>query len=459
MSEFNLYSPYVMAAAMLSGLIVCLLQTDAVVLESRRMPKEKIMTTLREAGYFVICFNSMYLVWQTAWFANTGYPVALTDVYGRYCFLFTLVLTVFSAPKTDGRLLTVSGLVLLCAMPEGRFGVARTFLLYGLLAVRRHIYGIQYRRNALDELSRVSVKDAMNSLNSGLLFYDLDGSRRLINRKMYELMEDIFHTSFRNANLFYDCLVREGKNSPEPILTASDGRIWLFSRHEITIGRRKYYELTASDVTEKVKANRALIRTRENLERSREALREALETAVEQSRQEAMLEVRGRTHDLFGSRLSLLLQSLRYEGKTDVDVLVRSCRDLMKDITEIDGKMDAEAELQSLKATMGRLGIRVAYNGSLPEDEADADVLVQAVREAITNSVRHAYATQITVDAGMIDHAFTAVIKDNGTGSPDCHEGGGLRAMRRRIEARGGTLEVCSTDPFVLKITFQEEQT
>ncbi len=62
------------------------------------------------------------------------------------------------------------------------------------------------------------------------------------------------------------------------------------------------------------------------------------------------------------------------------------------------------------------------------------------VQEALTNVVRHAQADAVQVALGATPDSFTVVITDNGGAArTDPEEGHGIRGMRERVEALGGT--------------------
>jgi two-component system NarL family sensor kinase len=71
-------------------------------------------------------------------------------------------------------------------------------------------------------------------------------------------------------------------------------------------------------------------------------------------------------------------------------------------------------------------------------------------QEALTNIVRHARATRATVELRLTDEALMLAISDNGRGfdiervQADARRGIGLRNMRERLDALGGTLSIAS---------------
>jgi len=80
----------------------------------------------------------------------------------------------------------------------------------------------------------------------------------------------------------------------------------------------------------------------------------------------------------------------------------------------------------------------------LPLTPAQETVLALALREAVTNVVRHAQARQCSVRLQREEGVCTLEVADNGRGV-DAPEGNGLRGMRERLETLGGSLQ-CRTE-------------
>ena len=75
--------------------------------------------------------------------------------------------------------------------------------------------------------------------------------------------------------------------------------------------------------------------------------------------------------------------------------------------------------------------------------------LLRIVREAVTNTARHAKASEVTVSL-MQDGRLELRISDNGVGfdpaAPGRDWGFGLGSMRERAQAIGGQLEIRSEE-------------
>jgi signal transduction histidine kinase len=108
------------------------------------------------------------------------------------------------------------------------------------------------------------------------------------------------------------------------------------------------------------------------------------------------------------------------------------------------------AVAQAAEEVADRVGVKVRL-----DLEAGVDVtpttraaLLRIVREAVTNTARHAKASEVTVSL-VTDGAIHLRISDNGVGFDTSEEGRGwgfgLTSMRERAQAIGGQLEVRST--------------
>jgi two-component system sensor histidine kinase DesK len=97
-------------------------------------------------------------------------------------------------------------------------------------------------------------------------------------------------------------------------------------------------------------------------------------------------------------------------------------------------------ELTSAADTLGVAGVTLATDVepvALPPKHET--VLALAVREAVTNIVRHAHATACRISVKAYDGRVVLRVEDNGVGGVP-REGNGLVGMRERVAAIGGTL-------------------
>ena len=159
-------------------------------------------------------------------------------------------------------------------------------------------------------------------------------------------------------------------------------------------------------------------------------------------------------HDLLGHTLSLI--TLKAElarklvdrdpqrAKEEMLDVERTSRAALADVREAISGYRGDglaAELVRARKALETAGIVVnAEVCELPLSPAQETVLTLALREAITNVVRHAEAKRCSVRLQREENLCTLEIADNGRGA-DAPEGNGLRGMRERLEALGGSLQ------------------
>ena len=86
--------------------------------------------------------------------------------------------------------------------------------------------------------------------------------------------------------------------------------------------------------------------------------------------------------------------------------------------------------------------------------DAVADDLLAVVREALTNTARHAHATATDIDLTARPDRLTVDIRDNGGGLGDTTRRSGLANMRRRAEHHHGTFAIASIHPTGTHLTW-----
>ena len=105
------------------------------------------------------------------------------------------------------------------------------------------------------------------------------------------------------------------------------------------------------------------------------------------------------------------------------------------------------AEIESARRTLRSAGAELSFDAAAGLSSLSATeetVLSLAVREAVTNIVRHAQATACVIRLERTgDGLHTLVVEDNGRAGL-IREGNGLRGMRERVESLGGRLRVTS---------------
>jgi two-component system sensor histidine kinase DesK len=101
-----------------------------------------------------------------------------------------------------------------------------------------------------------------------------------------------------------------------------------------------------------------------------------------------------------------------------------------------------DIELDRARSALDSAGITLTIAGegaALPSQQASA--LGLALREAVTNVLRHSGAQSVTVTQTVSPQAFEITVEDDG-GADAPAPGGGLTGMRGRLETLGGALDI-----------------
>jgi len=167
-------------------------------------------------------------------------------------------------------------------------------------------------------------------------------------------------------------------------------------------------------------------------------------------------------HDVLGHTLSVIVLKAELAGRLieldpqraakEISDVEKTARTALSEVREAIGGYRSQGlpvEMELARSTLQAAGVALACESPLPQlHAAEETVLCLAVREAVTNIVRHAQATHCAMRfARSADGYHSLLITDNGT-PLQLHEGNGLRGMRERVQSLGGRLSI-TTDPGV----------
>jgi two-component system sensor histidine kinase DesK len=174
-------------------------------------------------------------------------------------------------------------------------------------------------------------------------------------------------------------------------------------------------------------------------------------------------------HDVLGHTLSLIVLKAELAGRLlqdgpsqdaaravrEIGDVEATARTALKEVREAIGGYRAQglaAELELARRTLDAAGVALRCEPpartpapdplTAPSMTATQEtVLSLAVREAVTNIVRHAEATVCSVTLSTEDGFHALRVEDNGAHAI-LREGNGLRGMRERVDALGGVFTV-----------------
>ncbi|MFF4798494.1 sensor histidine kinase [Streptomyces sp. NPDC001351] len=190
-------------------------------------------------------------------------------------------------------------------------------------------------------------------------------------------------------------------------------------------------------------------------------LRKARATVAQLAANEERLRLARDLHDLLGHSLSLITLKSELAGRMlpdhpekaaqQVADIEQVSRQALVDVREaVSGyrRPRLSEELAGTQVALTAAGVTAEVPGEpdltgVPEESESA--LAWALREAVTNVVRHSGATRCTVEVlhrqTLDGPVLELAVEDNGSGAPGKGPGNGLTGLTERLEKAGGTLE------------------
>jgi signal transduction histidine kinase/ligand-binding sensor domain-containing protein len=176
-------------------------------------------------------------------------------------------------------------------------------------------------------------------------------------------------------------------------------------------------------------------------------------------------------HDSLGNSLTkiVMLNDLAIDQRADPEKSEQTAREVSKAARDVIKSLDRTVwaldprndTLENMLSYLGQVAAdflraaQVRCRLHLPHAVAHRVLppevrhhILMIVQEALTNVVRHAAATEVSLSAEIGQHALTFLIEDNGCGfepAPALAGQDGLMNMHQRLKELGGTLSIVST--------------
>lgn len=261
-----------------------------------------------------------------------------------------------------------------------------------------------------------SVKEAIDTIPVGLLYYQKNGRILLLNSQMQKIMRTLSGRVYRNGNDFCADLRDEKKpagKARERIGAQTAFRVgdrrWMFTLHENMTDRDPCSLLTAMDVTDEWTATKKLLEHTRALRKNNEDLRKLTIDLGKISRMQEIGRARSQLHETMGQQISLLLRTLQEGKEPDQKLIAALSQNFLKQMAQ-PVQIPPSQAIASLIETYRAVGISVRVTGRPASEEDAALAQVNILTEAVTNAVRHGYATEIKAE-----FSETGALEEQGT--------------------------------------------
>lgn len=307
------------------------------------------------------------------------------------------------------------------------------------------------------------IKKAIDSYPGGICFSALDGRVILVNEKMNQLMLELTGHTILNAKVTWEELANFASNGKAEKLTQSwlpkdpdkesihqqlffrfsDSSVWRF---ELRFLASNTVQIEAAEITELYRLSEELYENTIRLQDMQKRQKALLDGIVEVNLNKEILTAKMHIHDELGHCLLATTKAITEDSLAEnADTLRKSWNSTIQDFSNISTVWTVpDSSLQpELMQVAELIGCKVIFLGEQPKSRKALQLLYAAIREALTNAVRHVNATELMVKIEQDEKSYHIEISDNGSVSvSSITEGNGLSALRQRLEQEGAYLKV-----------------
>ncbi|MCI6584578.1 MAG: hypothetical protein SPK50_05510 [Mobiluncus porci] len=306
------------------------------------------------------------------------------------------------------------------------------------------------------DVTRFSLKTALDSFPQGLQFFTRSGATLLTNTTMNDLLRDIgINPLLRRRDIIgalEQLAAAQRHFEADKLLRVQDsrGRMWLFRETELH-GTRSDSQLVATDVTTDLQLSRKLDSQIAVL-RENQARMLRMTAALDRELGETLkLATRNHIHDVLAQRISYVHRFL--EDGVDSPQRLHSLQKILLAL-RVDiaaGQVTTpETWLGTLVDIAAVVGVNLEVEGRLPPYQAQAELFVRVLRESLTNVLIHTSASEVKVRIWEDEAIYFLSVTNPGEVNRPIVFGTGLTGLKTRLAEVSGTLEVNESGDFTL---------
>ena len=308
---------------------------------------------------------------------------------------------------------------------------------------------IDFKRFRKNALTAMSIQEATDTLPSGICCYFDSGRVLLVNEVMNEISSYLTGYDALNGHTLWNAVKNKMENG---VLKTDSDKVYYISRSRLMLNGVELWEMIASDITVEYALNKELSEKNKQLEMRHEHLVNYGKLVEGYTIEKEMLDAKLRIHDDLGG---LLIATKRFiEGKGTDDESIVSMWNVNISLLQNEELPYEEDAFKKIFKIADDLGFEIIVSGDLPENEADISVVACAMRECITNTIRHAEGDKMRVDIVRSgDTTLVSIINNGNAPEEKISETGGLSYLRRLAERNGWEMRIQSFPYYELNLT------
>ena len=404
---------------------------------------------ISENAQFVMCIAELVIITAAVYILVKAFMMDMPPRYKAGSVIIGLANMVVCQGMTDvsvNLMVDKSVVFLTGAARHIPWAAAVVFMAVSALACGIFIYKMKTRE--LNMLTPGSIKEFIDDMQDGICFCDDNGMPILVNRKMHEISSMLTGEKLLSAERFMNSI------TDTVIAETQDESVWDIRRFSLNVGRHHVDGIMACDITEQYDMNRQLQERLQKLSGVNERLRKYGSRLDQVVRESEILAAKIRVHDDIGRCLLAFRAYLeRPEQQRDRGRLLTMWKYNIAVMRNEAEPQKAADSWEMLMKAAAALNVDIVMTGAMPEKSRSRDILISAVHECLTNTVKHAGGSRLYIDIKMPAGCTTAEIFNDGRAPEhEIDETGGLKNLRHAVEGAGGRMTTESVPRFLLKI-------
>lgn len=309
------------------------------------------------------------------------------------------------------------------------------------------------------------IRNAIDTYPDGICFAAADGRPILANKMINDVCYELTGHTITNATAMWqelkDRAISQAHEEDSILCRLKDGTVWQFTKRSLSGEMSSVMQYEVSDITELFEYRTRLEENNLRVSKLHERQRELLQNIVQNNLDKELLGAKMRIHDAFGRLLIMTRNAL-----TDTDSghnnqkLFTAWENVIADMENAavtPDVRDSSPQKELIQVTE-LIGCRVEFQGKQPKERKALLLLYAAIREALTNAVKHAGADKLTINISDRKFRYDVEIRNNGRAvNAPIQEGGGLGSLRKRLEQDGATLDYRYDGAVTLVLTIPKE--
>lgn len=293
-----------------------------------------------------------------------------------------------------------------------------------------------------EKINQFSIKKVIDSSDFGILV--LKGNKSvLINNTMYAILNKLNIKTNYIANI-----IKQSEEQMEGnYVVKVEEKYYLFIINQ--------NEVIAFDITEEYSLKKELDEQNEKIKLNNKELVSSMENIEKLEKEKNLLKIKNKYHDLLGQNLSVLQQYLNREeiNQENFDEIKFMIKKMFIDIEDTE---DSNTNLQNLIKIHQKNGTNIIIKGKLPENEKQAKVFFEIIREATTNAIKHAGSSKIFVEIKeTLEETYMVITNDGKKPNEFITENEGIKGMRRKVEEIKGYFYVSTVPQFSVNVSIK----